>query len=164
MPFCAEPLEKCGQPGFNNVVENGVDSGEEAMPSSLERKASALNGLIIVGACAMGAFEATRPWGIGIAIFMGAGLIFSGCANFCGWYRILGPRRSSQTGRTTFWIGGREAHLTGLSDHYDTRISEATKLANESISDVEKNQHLDQVHRLRAEHQMKRKESEQAVY
>ena len=133
------------------------------MPNSLERKASALNGLIVLGACALGAFEATRLLGISIAIFMGAGLIFSGWANFCGWYRILSPRGSSQSSRTSFWIGGREAHLTGLSDHYDTQISEATKLANESTSDVEKNQHLDQVHRLRTEHQMKRKESEHAV-
>ena len=134
------------------------------MPDSLERKASALNGLIIVGAGALGAFEATRPWGISIAIFMGAGLIFSGWANFCGWYRILSPRGLSQSSQTSFWIGGREAHLTGLNDQYNAQISEATKLANESTSDVEKNKHLDQVHRLRAEHQMKRKELEHAVY
>ncbi len=134
------------------------------MPNSLERKASALNGLIILGACALGAFEATRPWGISIATFMGAGLIFSGWANFCGWYRILSPGGSSQTGRTTFWIGGREAHRKGLNTYYGTQISEATKLANESTSDVEKNQHLDAVNRLRAEHHLKLEQADHAVY
>lgn len=134
------------------------------MPNSLERKASALNGLIIVGACALGAFEATRIWGISIATFMGAGLIFSGWANFCGWYRILGPRRSSQTDQTTFWIGGREAYRKGLNTFYGTQISEATKLANESTSEVEKKQHLDAVSRLRAEHHLKREQADHAVY
>jgi hypothetical protein len=134
------------------------------MPDSLERKASALNGLIIVGACALGAFEATRLWGIGIATFMGAGLVFSGWANFCGWYRILGPRSSSQNGRTTFWIGGREAHRKGLNTFYGTQIREATKLANESTSDVEKEQHLDAVNRLRVEHRSKLEQADHAVY
>lgn len=134
------------------------------MPNSLERKASALNGLIIVGACALGAFEATRIWGISIATFMGAGLIFSGWANFCGWYRILGPRSSSQTGRATFWIGGREAHRKGLNTFYGTQISEAKKLANESTSEVEKNQHLDAVKHLRAEHHLKLEQADHAVY
>ncbi|MFO0998799.1 MAG: DUF2892 domain-containing protein [Planctomycetaceae bacterium] len=134
------------------------------MPNSLERKASALNGLIIVCACAMGAFETTRLWGISIAIFMGAGLIFSGWANFCGWYRILSPRGSKQTGHAPFWIGGREAHRKGLNTFYGTQISEATKLANESTSEVEKNQHLDAVNRLRAEHRSKLEQADHALY
>lgn len=134
------------------------------MNHSLERKASVLNGLIIVGACALGAFEATRLWGISIATFMGAGLIFSGWANFCGWYRILGPRRSSQTERPTFWMGGREAHRKGLNTYYGTQISEATKLANETSSDVEKKQHLDAANRLRAEHRVQLEQADHAVY
>lgn len=134
------------------------------MPNSLERKAIALNGLIIVGACALGAFEATRLWGLGITAFMGAGLIFSGWANFCGWYRILGPRSSSQTGQITFWIGGREAHRKGINTFYGTQISEAMKLAEENTSEVEKDQHLDAVNRLRAEHCVKLEQADHAVY
>jgi hypothetical protein len=134
------------------------------MSDSLERKASALNGLIIVGACALGAFEATRLWGLSIATFMGAGLIFSGWANFCGWYRILSLRGSKQTGHAPFWIGGREAHRKGLNTFYGTQISEATKLANESTSEVEKNQHLDAVNRLRAEHHLKLQQADHAMY
>ena len=113
------------------------------MPNSLERKASALNGLIIVGSCVLGAFEATRPWGIGIAIFMGAGLIFSGWANFCGWYRILGPRGSKQPGQPSFWTGGRDAHIKGVNDHYSAQIYDATNRANASVSEAERKQHLD---------------------
>jgi hypothetical protein len=94
-------LEKCVEPEFNGSVESGVHPGEEAMSDSLERKASVLNGLIIVGACALGAFEATRLWGVSIATFMGAGLIFSGWANFCGWYRILSPHGSRKGSRNT---------------------------------------------------------------
>ena len=134
------------------------------MPNSLERKASALNGLIIVGASVLGAFEATRIWGISIATFMGAGLIFSGLANFCGWYRILSPRGSKQTSDASFWIGGREAHRKGLNTFYGTQISEATKLANESTSEVERDQHLDAVNRLRAEHRLKLEKADHAVY
>ena len=134
------------------------------MPNSLERKANILNGLIIVGACALGSFEATRIWGISIATFMGAGLIFSGWANFCGWYRILSPRGLSQSSQTTFWIGGRGAHRKGLNTFYSTQISEATKLANESTSEVEKKQHLDAVKHLRAEHHLKLEQADHAVY
>lgn len=134
------------------------------MPDSLERKAIALNGLIIVGACALGAFEATRLWGIGIATFMGAGLVFSGWANFCGWYRILSPRGSKQTSDASFWIGGQEAHRKGLNTFYGTQISEATKLANESASEVERDQHLDAVNRLRVEHRSKLEQADHAVY
>ena len=134
------------------------------MSDSLERKASALNGLIIVGACALGAFEATRLWGIGIAAFTGAGLIFSGWANFCGWYRILGPRSSSQTGRATFWIGGRDAHIRGLSEYYNLQINEATSRANESVLDVEKKRHLDQADTLRDKHRQMLEEAKHAVY
>jgi hypothetical protein len=152
------------EPEFNWSVESGVHLGEVFMSDSLERKASALNGLIIVGACALGAFEATRLWGLSIATFMGAGLIFSGWANFCGWYRILGPRRSSQTGQTTFWIGGREAHRKGLNTFYGTQISEATKLANESTSEVERDQHLDAVKDLHAEHRLQLEQADHAVY
>lgn len=134
------------------------------MSNLLERKASALNGLIIVGSCVLGAFEATRPWGIGIAIFMGAGLIFSGWANFCGWYRILGPRGSKQTSHASFWIGGRAAHIKGVNDHFNSKINEATNRANESVSDVEKKQHLDRANALRAEHRQRLEEAEHAVY
>ena len=134
------------------------------MPDSLERMASALNGLIIVGACALGAFEATRLWGISIGIFMGAGLIFSGWANFCGWYRILSPRGSKQTSDASFWIGGQEAHRKGLNTFYGTQISEATKLANVSASEVERDQHLDAVNRLRVEHRSKLEQADHAVY
>ena len=134
------------------------------MSDSLERKASVLNGLIIVGACALGAFEATRLWGLSIATFMGAGLIFSGWANFCGWYRILSPRGSKPASHASFWVGGQEAHRKGLNTFYGTQISEATKLANESTSEVEKNQHLDAVNRLRAEHRLQLEQADHAVY
>jgi hypothetical protein len=134
------------------------------MPNSLERKASALNGLIIVGSCMLGAFEATRPWGIGIAIFMGAGLIFSGWANFCGWYRILGPRGSKQPGQPSFWTGGRDAHIKGVNDHYSAQIYDATNRANASVSEAERKQHLDQAKALRAEHRQILKEAKHAAY
>jgi|GEM_PF-432644 len=134
------------------------------MPNSLERKASALNGLIIVGSCMLGAFEATRPWGIGIAIFMGAGLIFSGWTNFCGWYRILGPRGSKPTSQSSFWIGGRDAHIKGVNDHYSVQINDATNRANESASEAERKQHLDRAKALRAEHRQMIDEAKHAVY
>ncbi len=134
------------------------------MPNSLERKASALNGMIIVGSCMLGAFEATRPWGIGIAIFMGAGLIFSGWANFCGWYRILGPRGSKQPGQPSFWTGGRDAHIKGVNDHYSAQIYDATNRANASVSEAERKQHLDQAKALRAEHRQMIHEAKHAVY
>ena len=134
------------------------------MPNSLERKASALNGMIIVGSCMLGAFEATRPWGIGIAIFMGAGLIFSGWANFCGWYRILGPRGSKQPGQPSFWTGGRDAHIKGVNDHYSAQIYDATNRANASVSEAERKQHLDQAKALRAEHRQMIDEAKHAVY
>ena len=134
------------------------------MPNSLERKASALNGLIIVGSCVLGAFEATRPWGIGIAIFMGAGLIFSGWTNFCGWYRILGPRGSKQPGQPSFWTGGRDAHIKGVNDHYSAQIYDATNRANASVSEAERKQHLDQAKALRAEHRQILKEAKHAAY
>ena len=120
--------------------------------------------MIIVGSCVLGAFEATRPWGIGIAIFMGAGLIFSGWANFCGWYRILGPRGSKQQSHASFWTGGRDAHLKGLNDHYGAEISKATNRANESVSEAERKQHLDQAKALRAEHRQMMEEANHAVY
>lgn len=134
------------------------------MSDSLERKASTLNGLIIVGACALGAFEATRHCGLSIATFMGAGLIFSGWANFCGWYRILGPRGSKQTSQASFWIGGRDAHIKGVNDHFSAQINNATNRANESVSDVEKKQHLDQANAFRAEHRQRLEEAKHAVY
>lgn len=134
------------------------------MPNSFERKASALNGLIIVGASVLGAFEATRIWGIIIATLMGAGLIFSGLANFCGWYRILEPRKSSQTGRTTFWIGGRDAHIRGINDYFNSQINEATNRANESVLNVEKKRHLDQADALRVEHQQMLEVAKHSVY
>ena len=134
------------------------------MANMLERKASALNGLIIVGSCVLGAFEATRLWGIGIAIFMGAGLIFSGWANFCGWYRILGPRGSKQTSQASFWIGGRDAHLKGLNDHYDAEISNATKLAHASTSELERLQHLGHADQLRHEFRSKLDEATHAIH
>jgi hypothetical protein len=134
------------------------------MPNSLERKASALNGLIIVGSCVLGAFEATRPWGIGITIFMGAGLIFSGWANFCGWYRILGPRGPKQTSQPSFWTVGRDAHIKGVNDHYSAQINDATNRANASVSEAERKQHLDQAKALRAEHRQILKEAKHAAY
>ena len=59
------------------------------MSMSLERQASIGNGLLVVSAGVMAAFEATRGIGIGLGIFMGLGLIFSGVVNYCGWYRIF---------------------------------------------------------------------------
>ena len=138
------------------------------MPNSLERKASALNGLIIVGSCVLGAFEATRPWGIGLAIFMGVALIFSGWANFCGWYRILGPRGSKhcskQTSQASFRIGGRDDYIKGVNDHYSVQIHDATNRANESVSEAERMQHLDRAKALRAEHRQMIHEAKHAVY
>ena len=134
------------------------------MSNSLERKASVLNGLIIVGSCVLGVFEATRSWGIGIAIFMGAGLIFSGWANFCGWYRILGPRGSSHTNQSPFWIGGRDAHRKGLKGHYDSQISKAVKMASDSDTEDEKTQHLNHAEQLRAVSRLKLEETHHAVY
>lgn len=134
------------------------------MPNSLERKASALNGLIIVGSCVLGAFEATRPWGIGIAIFMGAGLIFSGWANFFGWYRILSPCGAKQTGQSSFWIGGRDAYFKGVNDHYSVQINDANISANESVSEAERKQHFDRAKALRAEHRQMLEEAKHAVY
>ena len=134
------------------------------MSDSLECKASTLNGLIIVGACALGAFEATRLWGLSIATFMGAGLIFSGWANFCGWYRILSPRGSKSASHASFWIGGLDAHIKGLNDYYNSQINEATNLANESFQDVEKKRHLDQADTLRDKHRQMLEEAKHAVY
>lgn len=138
------------------------------MANMLERKASALNGLIIVCSCILGAFEATRPWGIGITIFMGAGLIFSGWANFCGWYRILGPRGSKhcskQTSQTSFRIGGQDAYIKGVNDHYSVQIHDATTRANESVSEAERKQHFDRAKELRAEHRQMINEAKHAVY
>lgn len=134
------------------------------MANMLERKANALNGLIIVGSCVLGAFEATRPWGIGITIFMGAGLIFSGWANFCGWYRILGPRGSKQPGQSSFWTGGRDAHIKGVNDHYSAQIYDATNRANASVSEAERKQHFDRAKALRAEHRQMIDEAKHAVY
>jgi hypothetical protein len=162
--FPATPLEKCVEPEFNGSVESGVHPGEEAMSDSLERKASTLNGLIIVGACALGVFEATRFWGISIAAFMGAGLIFSGWANFCGWYRILSPRGSKQTSHASFWIGGRDAYIKGVNDHYSVQINDATNRANESVSEAERKQHFDRAKALRAEHRQMIDEAKHAVY
>lgn len=59
------------------------------MLMSLERQAGIGNGLLVMAAGVMAAFEATRGFGIGLGIFMGIGLIFSGVANYCGWYRIF---------------------------------------------------------------------------
>ena len=59
------------------------------MSMSLERQASLGNGLLVFAAGGMAAFEAARSCAIGLGIFMGIGLIFSGVANYCGWYRIL---------------------------------------------------------------------------
>ena len=134
------------------------------MSDSLERKASTLNGLIIVGACAIGAFEATRLWGLSIATFMGAGLVFSGWANFCGWYRILGSRGSKQTIPASFRIGGRDAYIKGVNDHYSVQINDATNRANESVSEAERKQHFDRAKALRAEHRQMIDEAKHAVY
>jgi hypothetical protein len=131
------------------------------MSNALERKASVLNGLIIVGSCVLGAFEATRPSGVVFTIFMGAGLIFSGWANFCGWYHILSARGSKQT---PFWIGGRDAHIKGVNDHYDLQINEAMSLASMSVSEVEKLRHLEAASQLRAEHRQMLEEAKHAVY
>ncbi len=59
------------------------------MSISLERQASIGNGLLVIASSALGVFEATRMLGIGLGIFMGMGLIFSGVTSFCGWYRIF---------------------------------------------------------------------------
>jgi len=59
------------------------------MSISLERQASIGNGILVIVSSALGVFEATRLLGIGLGIFMGLGLIFSGVTRFCGWYKIF---------------------------------------------------------------------------
>jgi len=59
------------------------------MSISLERQASIGNGLLVILSSVLGIFESTRLLGIGLGIFMGLGLIFSGVTSFCGWYRIF---------------------------------------------------------------------------
>lgn len=56
---------------------------------SLERQALIGNGLLVVISSLLGACELTRQFGIGLGIFMGCSLIFSGVTNFCGWIRLL---------------------------------------------------------------------------
>ncbi|MFN9719431.1 MAG: DUF2892 domain-containing protein [Planctomycetota bacterium] len=130
----------------------------------LERKASALNGLIIVGSCVLGVIEATRPWGIGLAILMGAGLIFSGWVNFCGWYQILGPRGPKHPGQSSFWNGRRDAYIKGVIDDCNSQINNSANLAKESVSEVERKQHLDHANALRAERQRTLEKAKHAVY
>lgn len=62
------------------------------MPSSLFRKASIANGLLILTSSLLGLFEPTRWFGIAFGIFMGLGLMISGLTGFCGWVRIFSLR------------------------------------------------------------------------
>ena len=54
---------------------------------SIERKALILNGMIVVIACLLTALVDDRF--IWLVFFMGASLIFSGVADYCGWAVIL---------------------------------------------------------------------------
>jgi hypothetical protein len=59
------------------------------MTISLDRQASIGNGVLVVISSLLGWYEPTQWIGIGLGIFMGLGLIFSGITSFCGWIRIF---------------------------------------------------------------------------
>ncbi len=96
--------------------------------------------------------------------FHGSRADLFGWANFCGWYRILGPRGSKQTSQASFRIGGRDAYIKGVNDHYSVQIHDATARANESVSEAERKQHFDRAKALRAEHRQMIDEAKHAVY
>jgi hypothetical protein len=71
------------------LFQNNRTCGRPYLSMSLERQASIANGLLIILSCVLGAFKSTQMLGIGMGIFMGLSLIFSGVTSFCGWYRIF---------------------------------------------------------------------------
>ena len=76
-------------PTWNPPCVDGFFETPHSMTISLERQASIGNGLLVVMSSLLGWYEPTRVIGIGLGVFMGLGLIFSGIANFCGWIQIF---------------------------------------------------------------------------
>lgn len=92
-----QACEKLSGAGLNAVnVEGGTLAWDAAgLPVvrgkktiSLERQVRIAIGFIVLSSAVLGALH--HPYWIGLAAFMGAGLIFSGITDFCGLALILG--------------------------------------------------------------------------
>ncbi len=59
------------------------------MSSSLNRQANIGNGLLVLLSSLLMIPASWRDYGVGLGVFMGVGLLFSGVVNYCGWIRIL---------------------------------------------------------------------------
>lgn len=95
--------------GYPNVVnvEGGTLAWEQAgLPVNRGRKTIGLErqvriaagGLVLLGT-ALGAF--VHPWLLGLAAFVGAGLVFSGVTDTCGMAMLLAKMPWNQAGGTT---------------------------------------------------------------
>ncbi len=133
------------------------------MANMLERKAGALNGLIIVGSCVLGAFEATRPWASALRFSWSRADLFR-LGQLLRLVPDPGASRFEATKPASFRIGGRDAYIKGVNDHYSVQIHDATTRANESVSEAERKQHFDRAKALRAEHRQMIDEAKHAVY
>jgi len=100
-----QACEKLSSAGLNTVnVEGGTLAWDAAgLPVlrgkktiSLERQVRIAIGLIVL--CSAVLAVVVHPYWIGLAAFMGAGLIFSGLTDFCGLAIILGRMPWNQVG------------------------------------------------------------------
>jgi rhodanese-related sulfurtransferase len=104
-----QACEKLSAAGYTNVVnvEGGTQAWEQAgLPVirgqksvSLERQVRIAAGALVVIGSALGAF--VSPYWIGLAAFVGAGLIFAGITDTCGMGMILARMPWNQVATTT---------------------------------------------------------------
>jgi len=100
-----QACERLAEAGLNVVnVEGGTLAWDAAgLPVvrgkktiSLERQVRIAIGLVVLASAALAAF--VHPYWIGLAAFMGTGLIFSGITDFCGLALILSRMPWNQVG------------------------------------------------------------------
>lgn len=103
-----QACEKLAAAGLNAVnVEGGTLAWDAAgLPVvrgkkmiSLERQVRIAIGLLVLSSAALAVL--VHPYWIGLAAFMGAGLIFSGITDFCGLALIFGRMPWNQVGAET---------------------------------------------------------------
>jgi rhodanese-related sulfurtransferase len=100
-----QACEKLAAAGLNVVnVEGGTLAWDAAglpvvrgkQTISLERQVRIVIGIIVLSSAVLAALH--HPYWIGLAAFMGAGLIFSGITDFCGLALMLGRMPWNQIG------------------------------------------------------------------
>lgn len=117
-----QACEKLASAGFTNVinVEGGTQAWDQAglpvvrgqQSMSLERQVRIAAGTLVLIGSALGAF--VSPYWIGLAAFIGAGLVFAGITDTCGMGMLLARMPWNQISETG------AAGVTGSGDKSQT--------------------------------------------